>query len=84
MEVVSKQRSKFGAYQNALEHIGNNVGNYSYNITSAESRISDADMAKEAMEMSKSSIIEQSAEAMEKQSENMSQSIIDLMSKWKG
>ncbi|MZK49874.1 flagellin [Clostridium beijerinckii] len=84
IEIVSKERSKFGAYQNALEHIGNNVGNYSYNITSAESRISDVDMAKESMEMSKSSIIEQSAEAMEKQSENMSQSIIDLMSKWKG
>lgn len=83
METVSKQRSKFGAYQNALEHIGNNVGNYGSNITSAESRISDADMAKEVMEMSKNSIIEQSAEAMEKQSENMTQSIIDLMSKWK-
>lgn len=84
MEKVSNERTKYGAYQNALEHIGKNVINYGGNITSAESRISDADMAKEAMEMSKSSIIEQSAQAMEKQSENMSQSIIDLMSKWKG
>ncbi|EHJ01491.1 flagellin domain protein [Clostridium sp. DL-VIII] len=82
MEIVSKQRSKFGAYQNALEHIGNNVGNYDNNITSAESRISDADMAKEMMEMTKNSVIEQSAETMSKQSNNMSQSIIDLMSKW--
>lgn len=83
MEKVSNERTKYGAYQNALEHIGSNVINYGGNITSAESRISDADMAKEVMEMSKSSIIEQSAEAMEKQSENMTQSIIDLMSKWK-
>lgn len=83
MEKVSNERTKYGAYQNALEHIGSNVINYGSNITSAESRISDADMAKEVMEMSKNSIIEQSAEAMEKQSENMTQSIIDLMSKWK-
>lgn len=83
LEIVSRQRSKFGAYQNALEHIGNNVGNYSYNITSAESRISDADMAKEVMEMTKSSIIEQSAQSILKQAEKMPQSIIDLMNKWK-
>lgn len=83
METVTNQRSKFGTYQDALEHIGNNVGNYSYNIKASESRISDADMAKEAMNLAKSSVIEQSAQAMEKQSENMSQSIIDLMSKWK-
>lgn len=84
IDVVSKQRSKFGAYQNALEHIGNNVGNYSYNITSAESRISDSDMAKEVMEMSKSSIIEESAQSILQQAEKMPQSIIDLISKWQG
>lgn len=84
IEIVSKQRTKFGSYQNALEHIGSNVGNYSYNITSAESRISDVDMAKEVMEMSKSSIIEQSAQSILKQAEKMPQSIIDLMSKWQG
>lgn len=84
IEIVSNQRSKFGVYQNALEHIGSNVGNYSYNITSAESRISDADMAKEVMEMTKSSIIEQSAQSILKQAEKMPQSIIDLMSKWQG
>ncbi|WP_026888274.1 flagellin [Clostridium beijerinckii] len=83
MEKVSNERTKYGAYQNALEHIGSNAANYDNNIISAESRITDADMAKEVMEMSKNSIIEQSAQAMEKQSENMSQSIIDLMSKWK-
>lgn len=83
IDIVMNQRGKFGAYQNALEHIGNNALNYSYNITSAESRISDADMAKEVMKMSKSSIIQQSAQAMENQAENMSQSILDLMSKWK-
>ncbi|WP_243184196.1 flagellin N-terminal helical domain-containing protein [Clostridium beijerinckii] len=81
---VSDERTKYGVYQNALEHIGNNVDNYGYNITSAESRISDTNMAKEVMEMSKSSIIEQSAQSILNQAEKMTQSIIDLMSKWQG
>jgi flagellin len=81
---VSDERTKYGVYQNALEHIGNNVDNYGYNITSAESRISDTNMAKEVMEMSKSSIIEQSAQSILKQAEKMPQSIIDLISKWQG
>lgn len=84
IEMVSEQRSKFGAYQNALEHIGNNAGNYSYNITAAQSRIADVDMAKEVMEMTKSSILEESAQSMLKQAEKMPESIINLMSKWQG
>lgn len=84
VEMVSKQRSKFGAYQNALEHIGNNVGNYSYNMTSAQSRICDADMAKEVIEVSKNSILQESAQSMLKQSEKMSESIINLMNMWQG
>lgn len=84
IEMVSKQRSKFGSYQNALEHIGNNVGNYGYNITSAESRITDTDMAKDVMEMTKSSIIEEAAQSMLKQAEKIPESIINLMNKWQG
>lgn len=84
IETVSAQRGKFGSYQNALEHIYNNAGNYGYNLTSADSRISDADMAKEVMEMTKSSIIEEAAQSMLKQANNMQESIINLMSKWQG
>ncbi|MBU3155076.1 flagellin [Clostridium estertheticum] len=84
IQTVSAERGKFGSYQNALEHVYNNVGNYGYNLTGADSRISDADMAKEVMEMTKSSIIQQSAEAMLKQSDEMQKSVINLMSKWQG
>ena len=52
IDKVSSERSKFGAYQTALEHIHNNVSNYAVNLTGAESRIRDADMAKEIIEMS--------------------------------
>lgn len=83
MKKVTEQRSKFGAYQNALEHIGNNVDNYGYNLTASQSRIADIDMAKETMELTKSSILEESAESMLKQSEKMSETIINLMDKWK-
>ncbi|MEW9094591.1 MAG: flagellin [Clostridiaceae bacterium] len=81
---VTEARTTIGSYQNALELIGNNVVNYAYNITSAESRISDADMAKEVMEMTKSSIIEQSAQSILKQAEKMPESVINLMNKWQG
>lgn len=82
--IVSQQRGKFGAYQNALEHVSNNVSNYNYNLTSADSRISDADIAKEVMEVAKNGIIQESAQNILKQSNQMQQSVLDLISKWKG
>jgi len=42
---ISSERSKFGAYQNALEHLHNNVSSYEQNLVSAESRIRDIDYA---------------------------------------
>lgn len=84
IDLVSNQRSKFGAYENALEHIKNNIENYNYNITSAESRISDADMAKEIMKMTKGSIIEQSTQSILTQAQKMPESVVDLMNKWQG
>ncbi|TYP67155.1 flagellin Hag, partial [Paenibacillus methanolicus] len=50
IETVSAERSKLGAYQNRLEHTINNLGTTSENLTAAESRIRDVDMAKEMME----------------------------------
>ncbi|EXX90919.1 flagellin N-terminal helical domain-containing protein, partial [Paenibacillus darwinianus] len=44
---VSGQRADLGAVQNRLEHTINNLGVASENLTAAESRIRDADMAKE-------------------------------------
>lgn len=84
IETVSMQRGKFGAYQNALEHIGSNVDNYGENLTSADSRISDADIAKEMMNVTKSGIIEQAAQAVLKQSQDMHQSVLNLITKWQG
>jgi len=61
---VSAERAKLGAYQNRLEHTINNLGTASENLTSAESRIRDVDMAKEMMTFSKNNILSQAAQAM--------------------
>ncbi|MGV3138167.1 flagellin [Brevibacillus agri] len=76
---VSSERSKYGAYQNALEHIHNNVANYSENLTSAESRIRDADMAKEMMKMAKSNILSQAGQAMLAQANQASKGVLRLL-----
>lgn len=64
IETVSAERSKLGAYQNRLEHTINNLGTSSENLSAAESRIRDVDMAKEIMEFTKMNILSQAAQAM--------------------
>lgn len=61
---VSSQRSSLGAYSNRLEHTINYLTNTSENLVAAESRIRDADIAKEMMEFTKQSILAQVALAM--------------------
>ena len=56
ISAVSKQRSALGAVQNRLEHTINNLGTSAENLTAAESRIRDVDMAKEMMELTKNNI----------------------------
>jgi flagellin len=79
IEAVSSERSKFGAYQNALEHIMNNVSNYELNITNAESRIRDADISKEVMDMVKNNILAQASQAMLAQANQMPQGVLQLL-----
>lgn len=76
---VSAERSKLGAFQNRLDHTINNLGTSSENLTSAESRIRDVDMAKEMMEQTKNSILSQAAQAMLAQSNQMPQGVIQLL-----
>ena len=64
IETVSAERSKLGAHQNRLEHTINNLGTSSENLTAAESRIRDVDMAKEMMNQTKNSILSQAAQGV--------------------
>ncbi|MDQ1146299.1 flagellin [Bacillus sp. SORGH_AS 510] len=76
---VSKQRSTLGAAQNRLEHTINNLGTSSENLTAAESRVRDVDMAKEMMNQTKNSILSQAAQAMLAQSNQMPQGVLQLL-----
>jgi len=79
IETVSAERSKLGAYQNRLEHTINNLGTSSENLSAAESRIRDVDMAKEMMEFTKLSILSQAATAMLAQANQQPQTILQLL-----
>ncbi|MBS4174159.1 flagellin [Bacillus sp. FJAT-49736] len=79
IENVSKQRSKLGAYQNRLEHTINNLSTSSENLTAAESRVRDVDMAKEMMEQTKNSILSQAAQAMLAQANQQPQGVLQLL-----
>ncbi|MDQ0177082.1 flagellin [Bacillus chungangensis] len=79
IEKVSAERSKLGAFQNRLEHTINNLGTSSENLTAAESRIRDVDMAKEMMEFTKNNILTQASQAMLAQANQQPQGVLQLL-----
>jgi len=76
---VSTARASLGAVQNRLEHTISNLGVAAENLTAAESRIRDVDMAKEIMEFTKQQILMQSANAMLAQSNMIPQNVLQLL-----
>nr|HPZ52630.1 flagellin [Clostridia bacterium] len=76
---VSEERAKLGAYQNRLEHTINNLNTSAENLTAAESRIRDVDMANEMMEYTKNNILAQAATAMLAQANQAPQSVLQLL-----
>jgi flagellin len=79
IETVSTERAKLGAYQNRLEHTIANLGTSSENLTAAESRVRDVDMAKEMMAFSKNNILAQAAQAMLAQANQQPQGVLQLL-----
>lgn len=76
---VSKQRADLGAYQNRLEFATKGIMIGAENTQAAESRIRDADMAKEMTSYSKNNILVQSATAMLAQANQKSQNVLTLL-----
>lgn len=64
IEKVSSVRGRLGAEQNALEYRSNYLNDAAENLTAAESRIVDADMAKEMMEYARYNILFQVSQAL--------------------
>ncbi|MBM7705998.1 flagellin [Chryseomicrobium aureum] len=79
INLVSTGRSTLGAYQNRLNHTTNNLASASENVTAAESRIRDVDMAKEMMEFTKNNILTQASQAMLAQANQQPQAVLQLL-----
>jgi flagellin len=76
---VTKQRSELGAMQNRLEYTIENVDIASENLSAANSRIRDADMAKEMMRLTQANVLQQAATAMLAQANQAPQSVLQLL-----
>ena len=76
---VSSERADLGAIQNRLEHTISNLDNASENLSAAESRIRDVDMASEMMEMTRANILSQASQSMLAQANQQPQSVLQLL-----
>ena len=76
---VSDARSTFGSVQNRLEHTLNNLANYQENLTGAESRIRDVDMASEMVNFTKLNILQQAGTSMLAQANQAPQAVLSLL-----
>ena len=79
INMVSSIRGNLGAIQNRLEHTINNLSVQTENITAAESRIRDVDMANEMMAYTKNNILVQASQAMLAQANMVPQGVLQLL-----
>ena len=79
IDMVSSMRSDFGAMQNRLDHTINNLSVQTENITAAESRIRDVDMAEEMVTYSKNNILQQAGQSMLAQANQATQGVLSLL-----
>lgn len=79
LNAVSTQRATLGAMQNRLEHKINNLNNTVENVSAAESRIRDVDIAQEMTNFTKNQILSQAATAMLAQANALPQNVLQLL-----
>lgn len=76
---IASQRAKIGSYSNSLEHTMTDLTNYTANLTAADSRLRDADMASTMMDFVKYQILNQSGTSMLAQANQLPNSVLSLM-----
>ncbi|MBD5403415.1 MAG: flagellin [Treponema sp.] len=76
---INKQRADLGAYQNRLEHTVRGLDVSAENLQASESRIRDTDMAREMVELTKNSVLQQAGTAMLAQANTLSQNVLSLL-----
>ncbi|MEW6709919.1 MAG: flagellin [Candidatus Riflebacteria bacterium] len=79
LDRVSDERSKLGAFNNRLEYAINNLRNTYTNLSAAESRVRDTDIAMEMIEFTRNQIIQQSGTAMLAQANMVPQGVLQLL-----
>ena len=77
---VTSIRAEFGAMQNRLQSVINNIMVTKENLSAANSRIRDADLAAETTELTKNNILNQSGIAVLTQANNSIKSALQLLS----
>ena len=76
---VDLERSDLGATMSRMEHTIANLSNINLNTKAARSRIQDADIAAETVELNRTQVLSQAAQAMLAQANRTSQSILSLL-----
>ncbi len=79
IQIVSKQRSRFGAYQNRMEHSYQINQNVSENTQASESQIRDTDMAEEMVKYSNNQVLLQAGQSMLAQANQANQGALSLL-----
>ena len=78
-DYVAAERSNLGAIQNRLTHTIDNLTNIVTNTEASQSKILDADYAKETTELTRTQIIQQAATAMLAQANQSAQIVLELL-----
>ncbi len=76
---VDLERSDLGATMSRMEYTISNLSNISLNTKGARSRIQDANIAAETVELNRAQVLSQAAQAMLAQANRTSQSILSLL-----
>jgi flagellin len=79
LENVNKGRANLGAMQNRLEATSSNLTTSTENLTAAESRIRDVDVAKEMVKLSKLNLLTQASQAMVGQAKQQPEGVMQLL-----
>jgi len=78
---VNRQRSSIGAFQNRLTNIDQNLSSSVVNLSSANSRIRDVDIASETATMAQAQVLTQASTMILSQTNDLPKMILNLLQK---
>ncbi len=79
LNTISTARANLGAISNRLDYTNNSLQISSENLSAAESRVRDADMAKEMMNYTKANVMQQAATSMLTQANQAPNNVLSLL-----